>query len=548
MCIKSKTTQEVREAIHKIELRADECFASLGLLGHHANVAVWSLLVGAIRVIEEQIKIYGDNCTTFDHSLINVSRLLPVAMKWAVEHGKPASTLEHRRWTPTLDSSVAEALGVAHHYSTFLICFPMWHKDRHEFELISPVRVRFTTPGSPRTRQVSAYQKGFRPKEGAYKGQRAKKTDQKPMVRQLFGEVFQNCRETGPVRFVYDDPWDLWRALLPEYEARVDAITRRDALLSLGTYTMGDFKQFYAAFLAVCAAHEFLCSAWEHNSRAYPLDSSLLVQTRSGWITMLARLSGIAPTKCAAIIDYLTLNLSLPTSRLLDLHIQPFVRLDHSTLAVAPQFPLHSRMDENILRVCSILNPAAFDASSLEKENEMRLVLEKSSLHPIQGPIALPKATPDIDLIVSDEASSTIVISEMKWIRKPTRPIETVNRDADVQKGIRQLKQIYAFLADNPDHLRSQGKLPRPLNEYRNVYYMLVTRDHWLWIEPADGITIVEFDVFVAALGKQGGLHSTMGDLLHYDWLPIEGRDFTVRFDTATVNGISIDTQAFYAH
>jgi hypothetical protein len=37
-----------------------------------------------------------------------------------------------------------------------------------------------------------------------------------------------------------------------------------------------------------------------------------------------------------------------------------------------------------------------------------------------------------------------------------------------------------------------------------------------------------------------------MSDLLRYEWLPVEGRDFRVQYDTATVNGVSIQSEVFY--
>jgi hypothetical protein len=84
------------------------------------------------------------------------------------------------------------------------------------------------------------------------------------------------------------------------------------------------------------------------------------------------------------------------------------------------------------------------------------------------------------------------------------------------------------------------------MSEYQNVYYLLVARDHWLWVEPTGDRAIVEFEAFVAALSVSN-LHFAMTDLLRYEWLPVEGRDFTVRYDPSTVNGVSIETEVFYA-
>ncbi|MEK7995406.1 MAG: hypothetical protein AAB403_16520 [Planctomycetota bacterium] len=545
-CIKKDAPPELVEAIRRIEERADGCFGSLALLKLHSNVAVWAPLVGGIRMVEQEIAHRGDNTADLSATLQNVSRFVPVAMKWAIKHGKPPSTLATRRWTPGLAAKVEEALNVAYQYSGFETCLPMWHRDRCLAELLSPALVRFTAPGTARNRQVSAYQKGFRPKEGSFKGQRTQKVDQTPPVQALFAAVLQASRKTGMVRFEYDDPWTLWLELLPEYQARVTAIARRADQLSLGDYTLRDFNQFYAAFLAICAAHEFLCFAWARNHGVYPLDSAVMVRSRQGWTAMLSELGGIPPGKCQSIISDLTFDFA----RSLDLHVHPFVPLDSAKLglAVAPQFPLQSRPDENILRVCSILRPDVFDTTSLEKEPEILADLQKRCpRHALQGPVRMPKRNPDIDLIVTDENSSTIVIAELKWIRKTLRPVEIIDRDAEVLKGIRQLGQICRFLMDNADHLSAQGKLPRRLSDYEHIHYLLVARDHWLWVEPADGIAIVEFEAFSTALSRSENLHSAISDLLTYEWLPVEARDFTVQYDRATANGVSIESEVFYA-
>jgi hypothetical protein len=546
LCIKRDAPTEVVEAIRRIEERADGCFSLLALLELHSNVAVWALLVGGIRMLEQEIAHRGDNTADLSATLQNVSRFVPVAMKWTTKHGKPPSALATRRWTPGLAAKVEQALNVAYQYSGFETCLPMWHKNRYLAELLCSSLVRFTAPGSARNRQVSAYQKGFRPKEGSFKRERTQKVDQPPPVKALFAAVLRASRKTGMARFEYEDPWTLWLELLPEYQVRVTAIARRADPLSLGDYTLSDFNQFYAAFLAICAAHEFLCFAWGCNHGVYPLDSAVMVRSTQGWTAVLSELSGVPACKSQSIISDLTFDFA----RSLNLHVHLFVPLDSAklSLAVAPQFPLHSRPDENILRVCSILRPDVFDATSLEKEPEILADLQKRCpRHALQGPVPMPKPTPDIDLIITDENSSTILIAELKWIRKTLRPVEIIGRDDDVLKGMKQLEKIRRFLMDNPDHLSARGKLPRRFNDYEHIHYLLVARDHWLWVEPADGIAILEFEAFLTALSRSENLHSAISDLLTYEWLPVEGRDFTVQYDRATANGVSIESEVFYA-
>lgn len=114
--------------------------------------------------------------------------------------------------------------------------------------------------------------------------------------------------------------------------------------------------------------------------------------------------------------------------------------------------------------------------------------------------IALPDGSTEIDLLLADETSSTVVMAELKWIRKPNRTVERISRDKEVEKGISQLKLIRAYARDNPDFLKAKRKLARSLADYANVHYLLVVRDHWFWVDPEDGIAIVDFDAFLPAL------------------------------------------------
>jgi hypothetical protein len=536
---------EFRAAIQAIEDRADKCFEPLRILGLPSNLAAWSLLTGAIAQVEGAILQWGDNSPHLDAALLNISRLIPTAMKWVTHFGKMPSTLPVRwGWDDVLASKVAEAITVAHNYDTFLTCFPMWHRNRYAATLLSPDMTRFTAVGGPRGRQVAAYQKGLRPIEGRHKQCRPEKPQPTQELRDSFIAVLRSCKREGRMRFRYSDPLDLWQKLLPEYRARVDGICRRDESLDLGEYTLAEFKLFYAALLAICAAHEHLCFIWERHYGLFPLDSAVLIWSRTRWASAVSNLAGLAQAKCECMIN----DISFDVSRSLDLHVHPFVPLDSQTLALAPQFPLHSRPDENILRVCSNTKSSVFDVATLTKEFEMRETLsECGTRYRLLGPITLPSPLPDIDLIVEDAASSTVLITELKWIRKTLRSLEILDRDSEVQKGIDQLEKIRSFLDKNPLHLRRQGKLSQPLESYAHIIYILVARDHWLWIEPNGRIALVEFEPFLRMLRESQNLRDGIEDLLKYEWLPVEEKDFTVRYQRSTANGAAIESEIFYS-
>jgi hypothetical protein len=271
-----------------------------------------------------------------------------------------------------------------------------------------------------------------------------------------------------------------------------------------------------------------------------------MVKLKSDWVRVLARLSGLTPSVTTIIID----DLLFDVEKSIDLTLQPFVPLGKGSpwLAVAPPFPLSSRSDENILRNLSLSRNAIFSETSNSKEDELRdLVKAECSQFSPQGPRTLPKTLPDIDLILTDEASSTLVICEAKWIRKTLKAVEHVDRDEDVAKGFGQLEKIRDFLAANPLHLKRLKALPKSYGQYQNVYFIVLARDHWLWREPDKQIAILEFEAFIRIVSNAKDLHFALVELLRYEWLPVEGSDFTVRSEQSRAGTVLIESEIFYA-
>ena len=130
-CLKRNASAELIESIRQIEARADQCFHSLKILGLPANMALWSLLVGGIHLVERESDMRGDNTAHLDATLINTSSLVSTAMKWVTRYGNQSSMVERRSWTLDLAAKVNEAIELAHNYGGFLNALPMWHKNRY---------------------------------------------------------------------------------------------------------------------------------------------------------------------------------------------------------------------------------------------------------------------------------------------------------------------------------------------------------------------------------------------------------------------------------
>lgn len=543
--LESEAPEAFRSALQALEARADEWFIGLSLWERPWNCAAWGTLSTVVDIIEHVIQPQMYRGPEHNATLLNLGRAAPLVLQH-IQNVKVGPEKPGFRLDDVLRKESALALDAANRFITFTYTFPLWYRGRYRAELLSPSRIKFTAVGGAQQRRVLAFQKGFRPQGVQGLNQPERQPEMSDFERREFLDLLSASWPNGPRGFFYPRPFALLVSLHKKYFDRITTAFRRGLSLSLGSYNLGEFASFYAALLAVCALHDHLCYLWGNHTSVYPADSALIVKQRSSWIDICSRLSSLS----ASTIDGMITDLSYGTTRPTDLHVHPFVPLstDSTLLSVAPQFPLHSSPDENILRVCSHIRKDAFDMASLGKEDETRQQLGSIIKMPVQwkGPITLPSPNPDVDLMLTDECSSTLLICELKWLRKPFFALDYIRADEEFRKGLRQLQTIKQFLDQQPRYFQQRGLIDRSIADFRHIHYLLVSRDHFLWTEPAGGIAVVDFEPFWNMLAHTTDLSKGVARLLEYSWLPEEGRDFEVRTEYAISNGVVVDSELFY--
>jgi hypothetical protein len=538
-------TPEQVKAVQAVEDRADNCYRLLRLLGRPRNLAMWALLTAMAHEIEVFQQKYGANSTRHRIALINNDRYV-CGFHFIAKYGKPESKLTNFTYSGSLVTDAVFAHNISRQYTNFLYLFPMWHKNHEQVDLVEDGRVRFYMPHeSPRQRQVIAYQQIFRPAEKA----RAKPSPKvhSPHRQRLFSELFHIARPAGLQRkFRYKPSSELIEDLRPDYLERLDENFRHPDSFQLNGYSLRDFKEFYIAVLILCAIHEYICYPWKEEGQPIPLSSLVMVKARTQWIAKLSEIAKLPVQVCDRILSDLTLD---PQNRsFTSLCIHPFVPLDRYglDLAVAPQFPLASAADENILRSFSYTYPALFSAQNTQKEDAMRAQIRTANAHyRIEFSVSLPDGSTEIDVLIEDVATSTVFLVELKWIRKPAKTLERLSREEDLLKGIHQLELIREYGRKHPSFLLDRGKLSKPLDAYEKVHHILLVRDYWHWIEPNDSIAVVDFDEFVGRYEGCSSLKALTDELLRYGWLPVEDRDFYIEYPATSVNGAVVESALF---
>jgi hypothetical protein len=243
--------------------------------------------------------------------------------------------------------------------------------------------------------QQIAYQQGTRPGRKAFTHEESPRVNLSQSAKALLDELFFQVRPAGQSRkFNYEPSVELIESLRPQYQERLDQNFRHPESIQLNGYSLHEFKAFYVALLIMCAIHEYICYPWNAPGQPIPISSLVMVHTSSRWIARICKISRLPKNICAKILLDLTLD---PFNKNGSLCIYPFVRLDDSTLAVAPQFPLISAVDENILRAFSYRFPALFSAENNEKDKAMKSALYAANPgYHLEDSVQLPdKSTED---------------------------------------------------------------------------------------------------------------------------------------------------------
>ena len=533
--------------VKSIETRADQCLEHFALLAIPTHISSWTILSATVHMIEDTHRRSGPDSSNFRGAMLNLARHAPLLIRWL---GKNEMTSAISGWIPQWDSLVgAQAfrdLRVVANYDAFRNSYPMWHRDRLSVELLGEGLVRFHTLAGSRGRQVSAFQKGFRRQSGVHQAiARARVVPTEAIVRR-YKQLLDSAKPIGELGFHYEHSYELANRTFHTYIQRLSGIMRRSENLDLGPYTLGMFKRFYAALQTICTIHEHLCFLWGESTGTYPIASAVLVKPRYEWNRLLSFHSGLTESNTKQLLNDLTFY----SKRLPDLHVFPLVPLDEQQewLAVVPHFILNSSPEDNILRTCSYLRQSSYDRLSDDKAAVMREdLLEKLKRFRCEHSIPLPDGSTEIDLLVEDIQSSTVVIAELKWYRKPSTYRERLRADADFEDGYkRQLATTKTYCRQHPNWLHNRNALGGPLSDYKNVFYLLIGRDHWSWFDPQDEAAVVEFEQFRLAIDRHTQLDEGVREVSKYDWLPIEDEDFHVQFDRGVVEGVGVESEVYY--
>jgi hypothetical protein len=538
-------SSELIEQIRQIENQCDKWTDSLALGDFTYDVAAWGALTSIIDLIERQIEQYGHGSWEQRDAMSNLGRAGALLLDTLSKRQLPPKQV-WLRWTQQLKEASAQAIEAARQCDGFIGCFTLWHQNRQAVEILSPTRLRFSVPSSPMDRRVRAYQQGRRipnwpstpdnPFERSFVNE--------PHINQMLSQLSSRVALEGALAISYPGDSELLSALRDILEERYRLRFRHSPLLDLGGYDLGNFGRFFAGLSAMCAVHEYLCDDWRKRQGRFPFESAVMVKASAEWTSSLADLCSLDENQVRMMIKDLTLG----TTKALDLLIHPFASsLDSQTLYLVPHFVQIMKPEESILRICASVRPKCYKPIANAKEDEMRERLSQNvpNRYRVVGSKKLPNPLPDIDMLIKDSRDSVILVGELKWVRQPVRAIDQMDKNAELEEGFGQLHEVREFLRHNPDYLKECGVTERGEHP-PTLSYAVIARDHITNTLEKDGLWLAEFDSLGWALSNSASLTDAIRRLQSYEWLPLEGRDFAVRFEAGSIAGVTMESEAFH--
>jgi hypothetical protein len=543
---KNQASSELLEQVRRVENQSDKWLDGLALFSFPRDVAVWGVLTQIVGLIEQYVDRYGHGSQEQREAMINLGRDCALLFK-----NLPQKNFSEReallRWTSELRDATNQAVLLAHNYSSFVSCFSMWHKYRQGVEIISPTRLRFSAIPSSTDRRIRAQQQGARIKD--WPSTRDNPVDRAfvndPDVALLLSRLAGRVQLEGALAMSYPDDSELLSVLRNIFDRRLHTAFRRNSSLNLGGYALMDVRRVFAALYSLSAVHEYLCDLWRKTCGRYPFESAVMVKAPDDWVDLICNISGVPSSTVRLIVEDLTFGAIRP----LDIYIHLFVpSSNRGLLFLIPHFVLNTRPEENILRICSYARPKRYSTISNAKEREMRQHIRQDApgRFKISGPFKFTcSGGGDIDLIITDYESSSVLIGELKWVRKAAHPLEHLDRDAELEVGFKQALKIKRFLASNPNFLRDIG-LHDPKKGKPKLNYFVIARDHLMDKVKDKGVYLAEFDALIWALQSSRNLAQVVTKLRGLEWLPSEGREFKVTFEVASVAGVAVETETFH--
>jgi hypothetical protein len=176
--------------------------------------------------------------------------------------------------------------------------------------------------------------------------------------------------------------------------------------------------------------------------------SLLYVTTKSQLILDLQKMCSLGEIPIHSFVQYLSYGYAMKTP---DPALQPIIAMSNGQIGIPCLLFLSSNYERNLLGLQTRIDSASFDAMSKLFENSMvqNLLQEISSRWPMAKgnvTIRMDSEFEEIDLLIADSDSRTLLVCELRWMLQPGDPREVHNRKKVCREKVDQLARKVQWL------------------------------------------------------------------------------------------------------
>lgn len=258
--------------------------------------------------------------------------------------------------------------------------------------------------------------------------------------------------------------------------------------------------------------------------------SLVLLVSRQELCNDLQVLADFKDEEVNCFIDMLTYG---NKSRTPDLALQPLY-LSKSGLFMIPCYQiLNSNLQRNLLALVAKTDPKKFDKQSSYFENHMisriEPYLKQWNYYLLNTEFQVHKVKEEVDVLLLDEGSKTILLLELRWILQPGDAREVYNKIKATSSKVDQLSRKICFFENNiTDNINRGfgGKIDINAPSDWKVRGVVVIQGFGGTASHQENIPIITLDVFCKGIQEFECLHSLYLWIKGLSWLPIEGKHY----------------------
>lgn len=292
--------------------------------------------------------------------------------------------------------------------------------------------------------------------------------------------------------------------------------------------TFEDLRLFFNGLSTVCAYHLIAVhnKVIKEKIEGAGKGNMLLILDRKVLSKRIESASGMDIKTCYSIMDYFIYN---TRSRKPDLSLQPIIEMGGSNIAIPCMMTISNDYERNSLSLQADVEKSMFDSQSSYFSSNMSTNFRErfcSRYHIVTERLF---SGLEIDAILFDKSTGTLLIIELKWMLRPAETAEIVSRRSTVDHGIAQMsRRLEVIMRGLPAFCKDFGINEAPISLVAGC----VLTEGYMGHPPSDPtkIAVLPRQVFEVVINETENLLDAVQIIRSPLWLPRPGIDYHERF------------------